>query len=114
MREVFRKLMQGTDGMLPAVVVSYDRESNTAEVRPTIALLTTSGEVVPRASVARVPVLALGGVEQTKEQVRAAMKYVPDDLVQHITASGTPLAQVGHIHLAADHPEGYEIGRAHV
>jgi hypothetical protein len=47
--------------MLPAVVVSYDRESNTAEVRPTIALLTTSGEVVPRASVARVPVLALGG-----------------------------------------------------
>lgn len=61
MREVFRKLMQGTDGMLPAVVVSYDRESNTAEVRPTIALLTTSGEVVPRAAVARVPVLALGG-----------------------------------------------------
>lgn len=61
MREVFRKLLQGTDGMLPAVVVSYDRESNTAEVRPTIALLTTSGEVVPRAAVARVPVLALGG-----------------------------------------------------
>ncbi len=25
-----------------------------------------------------------------------------------ITASGSPLAQVGHIHLAADHPEGYD------
>jgi 5,10-methylenetetrahydromethanopterin reductase len=30
------------------------------------------------------------GWPATKEQVRAAMKYVPDDLVQHITASGTP------------------------
>jgi RpiR family carbohydrate utilization transcriptional regulator len=25
-----------------------------------------------------------------------------------ITASGSPLAAAGHIHLAADHPEGYE------
>ena len=25
-----------------------------------------------------------------------------------ITASGSPLAQIGHIHLAADHPEGYD------
>jgi len=30
------------------------------------------------------------GWPATREQVRAAMKYVPDDLVQHITASGTP------------------------
>jgi 5,10-methylenetetrahydromethanopterin reductase len=30
------------------------------------------------------------GWPATKEQVRAAMKYVPDDLVQRITASGTP------------------------
>jgi 5,10-methylenetetrahydromethanopterin reductase len=30
------------------------------------------------------------GWPATKEQVRAAMKYVPDELVQHITASGTP------------------------
>jgi RpiR family carbohydrate utilization transcriptional regulator len=25
-----------------------------------------------------------------------------------ITASGSPLASAGHIHLAADHPEGYD------
>lgn len=61
LREVFRKLMQGTDGMLPSEVVSYDRATNTATVRPIIALLTTAGEVVPRATIARVPVLALGG-----------------------------------------------------
>ena len=30
------------------------------------------------------------GWPATREQVRAAMKYVPDDLVQRITASGTP------------------------
>ena len=30
------------------------------------------------------------GWPATKEQVRAAMKYVPDELVQHITASGIP------------------------
>ncbi len=61
LREVFRKLLMSTDGMLPGVVVSYDRETNTAEVRPTIALLTTAGEIIPRPAVARVPVLALGG-----------------------------------------------------
>ena len=30
------------------------------------------------------------GWPATREQVRHAMKYVPDELVQHITASGTP------------------------
>jgi 5,10-methylenetetrahydromethanopterin reductase len=30
------------------------------------------------------------GWPATREQVRSAMKYVPDELVQHITASGTP------------------------
>lgn len=61
LRSVFRKLMQGTDGMLPATVVSYDRTANVATVRPLIALLTTSGETVKRAQVAQVPVIALGG-----------------------------------------------------
>lgn len=60
-RQVFRKLLQNVDGMLPAVVESYDREANVATVRPVIALLTTTGAKVPRAAVARVPVLALGG-----------------------------------------------------
>ena len=61
LRSVFRKLMQGTDGMLPATVVSYDRTANVATVRPLIALLTTSGGIVQRAQVAQVPVIALGG-----------------------------------------------------
>jgi len=30
------------------------------------------------------------GWPATKEQIEQAMKYVPDDLVQRITASGTP------------------------
>jgi 5,10-methylenetetrahydromethanopterin reductase len=33
---------------------------------------------------------AILGWPATREQVRAAMKYVPDELVQRITASGTP------------------------
>lgn len=61
LRSVFKKLLQDTDGQLPAEVVSYDRTTNTATVRPTIAMLTTSGQALPRAAIARVPVLALGG-----------------------------------------------------
>lgn len=61
LRSVFRKMLQGTDGMLPATVIAYDRATNMATVRPIIALLTTGGDIVPRAQVARVPVVALGG-----------------------------------------------------
>lgn len=61
LQEVFRKMMQRADGMLPAQVIAYDRESNTATVRPIVAVLTTAGTSVPRAQVAKVPVLALGG-----------------------------------------------------
>lgn len=60
-RAIFAKMMQKTDGMLPARVVSYDREANVATVQPMVAVLTTGGERVARATVARVPVLALGG-----------------------------------------------------
>jgi hypothetical protein len=61
LRSVFRKLLMNTDAMLPARVLNYDRENNVATVQPVIAMLTTDGKVVPRAQVARVPVLALGG-----------------------------------------------------
>jgi len=61
MRAVYGKLLQSTDGMLPAKVVTYDRAQNVATVQPLIAVLTVSGETVPRANLARVPVLALGG-----------------------------------------------------
>ena len=54
------------------------------------------------------------GWPATKEQVRAAMKYVPDELVQHITASGTPAevkAKVReYIHYGATCPVLYPLG----
>lgn len=56
-----KKMLQGIDGQLPAVVVSYDRASNRATVQPLISRLTTNGEPVERATIASVPVLALGG-----------------------------------------------------
>lgn len=58
---VFKKMLQGIDGQLPAEIISYDRQSNRATVRPLITRLTTTGERVERATVASVPVLALGG-----------------------------------------------------
>ena len=58
---VFKKMLQGIDGQLPAEIISYDRQSNRATVRPLITRLTTTGECVERATVASVPVLALGG-----------------------------------------------------
>ena len=61
LRSVMRKMAMNTDDMLPAVVISYDRETNMATVRPVVALLTTGGDIVPRAQIASVPVLALGG-----------------------------------------------------
>jgi hypothetical protein len=61
LRSVFRKLLQGVDGMLPARVVSYDRKSNTAMVQPLIQIVGTSGSSVSRSSLAKIPVLALGG-----------------------------------------------------
>lgn len=58
---VFKKQMQGVQGQLPAVVISYDRDTNLAVVQPMIAILTTDGKAVSRAPVASVPALALGG-----------------------------------------------------
>lgn len=61
LRTIFRKQLMKTDGQLPAVVMSYDRARNRATVRPLVSLLLTSGQTVRRASIASVPVLALGG-----------------------------------------------------
>lgn len=60
-RQIFKKLLQGVDTMLPAKVISYDRENNVATVQPMLAMITTEGVRVDRARVASVPVLALGG-----------------------------------------------------
>lgn len=58
---IFRKKMLKIDGQLPAVVISYNRTTNLAMVRPLISLLLTNGQVLARATIASVPVLALGG-----------------------------------------------------
>lgn len=60
MQTILGKFLQNVDDCLPATVVSYDRESNVATVRPLVAVLTTEGASVPRAAVASVPVLAIG------------------------------------------------------
>lgn len=61
LRTVLRKYSQDLHGQLPALVISYDRVSNTAMVQPLVNTVNTAGKVVPRAQIAKVPVLALGG-----------------------------------------------------
>jgi hypothetical protein len=49
LRSVFRKFLQQTDDMLPAVVVAYNRAKNRATVAPCVHVLTTSGQQSCRA-----------------------------------------------------------------
>lgn len=58
---IFEKLLQKTDGQLPARVTSYNRQTNRATVQPLIDIISTSGTRHGRAPIAAVPVLALGG-----------------------------------------------------
>jgi hypothetical protein len=57
----FRKNQMSTDDMLPAVVVSYDRVSNTVTVQPQIKLLTTDNKLISREQFVAIPVFAYGG-----------------------------------------------------
>lgn len=61
LRTIFRKQLMKTDGQLPAIVIGYNRAKNIATVRPLIRMVKTNGVTVQRASIASVPVLALGG-----------------------------------------------------
>jgi hypothetical protein len=60
-RQVFNKLMQSSDFALPAKIISFDRESNRAQVQPLISILTTSDDVVSRAQISSIPVVQSGG-----------------------------------------------------
>lgn len=60
-RFAFSKMIQKTDGMLPAQVIAYDRAENRVQVQLLISLITTSGASVPRQQIASIPVLLLGG-----------------------------------------------------
>src|SRR6478752_4228567 len=57
---ILQKHLQGVDDMLPARVVSYDRQANRAQVVPLVRVLTTDGRQIGRAGVARVPVFRFG------------------------------------------------------
>lgn len=61
LREVLEKYMMRVDGMLPATVVSYNRTTNRATVIPSVARVATGGQRIPRAPLASIPVLSLGG-----------------------------------------------------
>lgn len=49
------------EGMLPAVVVSYDDSTNRAVIKPLVMIGTTSGTKVSRAQVSGIPVYRFGG-----------------------------------------------------
>lgn len=57
----FSKLLQNTNGMLPAQVLAYDRTTNRVNVQLLITILGTDGTQTPRAQIASLPVLILGG-----------------------------------------------------
>jgi len=57
----FSKLLQGVNGVLPAQVIKYDRETNRVQVQLLISVVTTSGAVVARPQIASIPVLVSGG-----------------------------------------------------
>lgn len=60
-RFILTKFLQDMDDMLPARVLSYDRQSNRASVQAMINVVTTRGDRVKRGQVFSVPVLQLGG-----------------------------------------------------
>lgn len=60
-RLAFRKLMQGTDGMLPAKVIAATADRKYVTVQPMIAVVATDNTVTQRAQITQVPVLQMGG-----------------------------------------------------
>jgi hypothetical protein len=57
----FQKMMQSMNGMLPAQVTAYDRETNRVSIQIMINLTTTDGQQIPRPHLVNIPVLILGG-----------------------------------------------------
>lgn len=60
-RQIFGKLLQDVNGMLPAQVIAFDRTTNRVQVQPLISVLTTAGQTVGRAQIASLPVAQIGG-----------------------------------------------------
>lgn len=59
--KMLRDFMMTVDDCLPAIVLSYDRVSNVATVRPVIPRLTVDNVTVPRNSIVNVQVFSFGG-----------------------------------------------------
>ena len=59
---IFLKNIQAIDGVIPATVVAYDRNSSPprAQVQPAINIKTTDGQSQPRAQIVNVPVCRIG------------------------------------------------------
>jgi len=56
-----KKMLQNTDGLMPAQVIAYDRTTNRVQVQLLITIVTTSGTQVPRPQIASLPVFVYGG-----------------------------------------------------
>lgn len=61
LQHVLRKASMSDDSMLPAKVIRYDREENRVQVQFMITMITTDDIQIPRAQIASIPVLLLGG-----------------------------------------------------
>jgi hypothetical protein len=63
LRFVVNKILQNSDGVLPAQVVAFEQSSTGArvQVQPLIMMVDTFGNKIPRAQIASVPVIQLGG-----------------------------------------------------
>ena len=60
-RNVFSKFLQNVDTCLPAQVIAFDRSPPASvQIQPLIKMITTAGESVSRAQIAKVPVMQLG------------------------------------------------------
>lgn len=60
MRQILRKLVQSTDGMLPATVIAADAQRQFVTVQPAVKVLGVDGTVTDRAKIARVPIFNIG------------------------------------------------------
>lgn len=60
LREVLGKFLNNVDDMLPARVVAYDRDTNLAQVKPLIMMVTSDNQKISRAPIAAVPVFQIG------------------------------------------------------
>ncbi|MEQ5125807.1 Gp138 family membrane-puncturing spike protein [Providencia alcalifaciens] len=57
----FRNFLMNIDDMLPAIVVSYDDNSNRAVIKPLVMMVSTEGQKIGRAAVPNIPVFRFGG-----------------------------------------------------